>query len=232
MFRMTSRRGLAALGIAMGLAMTAGIHGSSAQTGPRALPNLQNPPAQDQYDPRDNYQYDRRDDRVPGAQFDRRDGRDIRAPDPDQGLERRLSFLHEQLRITRGQERLWVAFTNVLHEEMQDGRDRRYLNERRGSPSVVERLEQQERRLADRTQRADHILSVLRPLYASFSVEQKRTADRLMFQADGRRGRNDFGRDRGPGRPGFDRDGDRDGGFFDRPAPAPRLDDRQDRDYR
>jgi hypothetical protein len=96
-------------------------------------------------------------------------------PTPTKGLERRLSFLHEQLRITPAQERLWIALTNVLHDEMQDGRDRRDFNERRGSASVVERLERQERRLADRTQRTDHILSVLRPLYASFSVEQKQT---------------------------------------------------------
>jgi hypothetical protein len=209
MFRVTTRHGLAALGIAMGLAMTAGIQASSAQTGPRALPNLQN---QQQYP----YQYDRQDDRVPGGQFDRRDERDARGP--QQGLDGRLAFLHQQLRITPAQERLWIAFTNVLHDEMQDGRDRRVSGERRGSPNVVERLEQQERRLADRTQRTDHTLSALRPLYASFSVEQKRTADRLMFQVDGGRGRGGF--ERGPGRGGFDRDGDRD------------RDGRQDRDNR
>src|SRR5262249_28260668 len=132
-----------------------------------------------------------------------------------------LSFLHERLRITGPQERLWIAFTNALHDEVQDRRDRRDLDARRDSPSVVERLEQRERRLADRTQRVDHILGTLRPLYASFSQEQKRTADRLMFQADGRGG-GGFGR--GPFRPGFDRgdNRDRDGGFLDR----------QDRDYR
>jgi len=215
MFRMTSRRGLAALGIAMGLAMTAGIQASSAQTGPRALPNLQN----QQQDP---YQFDRRDDRVPGGQYggqyDRRDGRDAR--NPEQMLDRRLAFLHQQLRITPTQERLWIAFTNVLHDEMRDGRERRDVQDRRGSPNVVERLEQRERRLAERTQRTDHMLMALRPLYASFSGEQKRTADRLLFQADGGRGRDGFDRgrgfDRGPGGPGFDRD--------DRQAPPPRSD--------
>jgi hypothetical protein len=231
MFRMTAqrggRRGLAALGIAMGLAMTAGIPASSAQTGPRALPNLQN-------QPQDQYQYDRRDDRLPGAQYDRRDDRDARTP--SQQLDRRLSFLHEQLRITPRQERLWIALADVLREEMQDRGERRYLNDRIRAPNVLERLEQRERRLADATQRMDHILSALRPLYASFSEEQKRTADRLMFQADGRRAGDGFGRDRGfdrgPGGPGADRDRDRDGRFFDRPAPPPRFDDRQDRDYR
>jgi hypothetical protein len=227
MFRVTTRHGLAALGIAMGLAMTAGIQAGSAQTGPRALPNLQN----QQQDP---YQYDRQDERALGGQYDRRDNQDARRPEvrpdarrPEQWLDRRLSLLHEQLRITPRQERLWIAFTNILHDEMQDREGHRDFNDRRGSPSVVERLEQRERRLADRTQRTDHILGALRPLYTSFSEEQKRTADRLMFQADGGRGRGP-GFDRGPG---VDRDGDRNGRFFDRPAP-PRFDDRQDRDYR
>jgi len=210
MFRVTtrhgSRRGLAALGIAMGLAMTAGIQASSAQTGPRPLPNLQN----QQQD-----QYDRRDDRVPGGQYDRRDGRDARGP--EQSLDRRLAFLHQQLRITPAQERLWIGFTNVLHDQMQDRPDRRDFNDRRGSPNVVERLEQRERRLADRTQHTDRILMALRPLYASFSGEQKRTADSLLFQVDAGRGRDGFDRgrgfDRGPDRPGFDRN--------DRQAPPP-----------
>jgi hypothetical protein len=120
--------------------------------------------------------------------------------------------LHERLHITPTQERLWITLANVLHDEAQDRPDRRDFNDRRGSPNVVERLEQRQHRLADRTQRMDHILSALRPLYASFSEEQKRTADRLMFQADGGRGRGGF--ERGPDRPGFDRG------------------DRQDRDYR
>jgi len=209
MFRVTTRHGLAALGIAMGLAMTAGIQASSAQDGPRALPGFQ---TQQQ----DQYGYDRRDDRVQGGQYDGRDARAARSP--EERLDRRLSFLHERLRITASQERLWRAFANVLHDEVQDRPGRReYIR----APSVVERLEQREQRLAERRERADHVLRALRPLYASFSEEQKRTADRLMFQADGGRGFGRGGFDRGPGRPGLDRDRDRDGRF-----------DRQDRDYR
>ncbi len=207
MFRLTARRGLAAAGIAMGLVMTAGLQAGSAQ--PRPLPNLQN----------------QQQDRVQGSgQYDRRDGREAR--DPEGRLDQRLAFLHERLRITPAQERQWGTLVNVLRDEVQDARDRRDFDARRGSPSVIDRLEQRERRLTMRKERMDRIVSVMRPLYASFSEEQKRTADRLMFQADGR-GRGGFGRGRGPG---FDRDrdGDRDGRDFDRP----RFDDRRDRDYR
>jgi hypothetical protein len=212
MFRVTTRRGLAAMGIAAGLAMTAGIQASSAQEGPRSLPGFQ---SQQQ----DQYRYDRRDDRVQGGQYggqnDRRDTREARSP--EERLNRRLSFLHERLSITPAQERLWRPFAAVLHDEVQDRQGRReYIR----APSVVERLEQRERRMAEQSQRTDRVLRALRPLYASFSEEQKRTADRLMFQADGGRGRGGFDRGRGSERgPGFDRD--RDG----------RL-DRQDRDYR
>src|SRR3954451_6775533 len=69
MFRMTTRGGLAAMGIAMGLAMTAGIQASSAQDGPRALPGFQTQQQRDQSG------YDRRDDRVQGDQYDGRDAR-------------------------------------------------------------------------------------------------------------------------------------------------------------
>lgn len=206
MFRVTTPRGLAAMGIAMGLALTAGIQASSAQDGPRALPGFQTPQ-------QDQYRYDRRDDRVQGGQYGGRDTRDARSP--EERLDRRLAFLHERLRITASQERLWRAFANVLHDEVQNRPGRReYIR----APSVLDRLEERERRLAERGERTDHILRALRPLYASFSEEQKRTADSLMFQADGR-GRGGF--DRGQGGFGFDRDRDRDG----------RL-DRQDRDYR
>jgi hypothetical protein len=215
MFRVTTPRGLAALGIAMGLALTAGIQASSAQDGPRALPGFQT-------QQEDQYRYDRRDDRIQGGQYGGQyDGRDTRqGRNPEERLDRRLAFLHERLRITAPQERLWRAFANVLHEEVQNRPGRReYIR----APSVVDRLEERERRLAERSQRTDHILRALRPLYASFSEEQKRTADSLMFQADGRDrgafGRGGFGR--GQGGFGFDRDRDRDGRF-----------DRQDPDYR
>src|SRR5438128_1420635 len=118
MFRVTTRHGLAVLGIAMGLAMTAGIQASSAQTGPRALPGFQTQ-QQDRQD------YERRDDRVTGGQYDRRVGGDARSP--EQRLDRRLSLLHERLRITGSQERLWIGFANALHDEAQNRGDRRGL---------------------------------------------------------------------------------------------------------
>jgi hypothetical protein len=209
MSRITSRRAAAGLGIATAMAMAAGIQISSAQTAPRPLPNLQNQ-QQDQ-------QYGRGNDGQYGGQSDLRGGRGF--GNPQDRLERRLAFLHTRLRITPAQERAWTAFAAVLQDEARDrNRDSgRGFDDRRGAPSVVERLERREQRLADGTQRADHILGALRPLYASFSEEQKRTADRLMFMPGGARGFGDRGR------------GGRDDG---RGGPQGRFDGSQDRDTR
>ncbi|HXJ00106.1 MAG TPA: Spy/CpxP family protein refolding chaperone [Micropepsaceae bacterium] len=200
MNRMTSWRTTVALGIAVALTMAVGIQVSSAQTGPRPLPNLQN----QQQDPQP--QYDRRTTPEYGGQSDFRNGRDF--GNPGQRLERRLNYLHTQLRITPAQERAWMNFTAVLRDEASDrdqdrGRD---FDDRRGPASVLDRLEERQHKMADRTADLDRVIGALRPLYASFSEDQKRTADRLLFMA---------GRDRGKMR-----------------GPRGRFDDRQDRDYR
>jgi hypothetical protein len=187
----------------MALAVAAGAGVTSAQTAPSALPNLQNQaPGPDR---QQDQQSDRRGERRGGPGF----------RNPEQRLERRLSFLHAQLRITPAQEKAWTDLANVVRAEVQRGlndRNRFRSDDRRGPPSVVERLEQRQQRLTDRSQRLDRMLGALRPLYASFSDEQKRTADRLMFNPDGERfGRGGFGRFGGPG---FGPGGP--GRFFDR----------------
>ena len=63
---------------------------------------------------------------------------------------------------------------------------------RQGPPSVVERLEERRRIIAERSTDLDRILTALRPLYASFTADQRRTADRLMFQPGGERGRGGY----------------------------------------
>jgi hypothetical protein len=204
MNRIISWRAVSALGLATAIALAAGIEISSAQTPPRALPNLQNQQQEPQYGRGENGQY--------GGRSDFRDGR--RAGNPEGRLDRRLAFLHERLRITAAQERAWTAFTAVLKDEAQDrGGDRdgrREFGDRR-APSVVERLEERQHRLTDRSAELDHVIGALQPLYASFTEEQKRTADRLMFRPARERGFGD-------GRRGY--------------ARADRFEDRQDRDTR
>ena len=218
MNRTISWRTIAALGIATSIALAAGIQVSSAQTEPRTLPNLQNP--QDR-------PYDRGTDGQYGGQSDFGhergiENRDRRGFGNLQGrLERRLAFLHTRLRITPAQERAWTAFATVLQNEARDRLGDRNGFRGRGEPgqdrSVIERLEERRQRMADRSVDLERVIQAVQPLYASFSEEQKRTADRLMFAPDRVRGFADAGR----GRPGYDRGG------VDR-----RYDDRVDRETR
>ena len=200
MYRINPRRTVAALGMSLAVAMVAASQISVAQA-PRTLPA----------DPQNQ---DRVLNRQQDAQFGSREDRQYG------GLERRLAYLHGQLRITPMQENAWAAFTAVLRDEARDrnriqGYDRAG-DARQGPPSVVERLEARRRIISERSTGLDRILTALRPLYASFTADQRRTADRLMFQPDGRGGYDDSRDGRGPSR---------DGRF------APR-DDRDYRDYR
>jgi hypothetical protein len=217
MYRINPRRTVAALGMSMAVAIVAAAQIGAAQT-PRTLPaNPQSPALNRQQDPQFDRQYDQRDTR-----------------NPQDRLDRRLTYLHGQLRITPAQEGAWTNFTAALRDEARDrdraqggafndrdafrgrpdSRDDRAGDARQG-PSVVERLEERRRMVADREADLDHVLTALRPLYASFTGEQRRVADRLMFQPrEGGRAGLDDSRDR----PDSGRSG--------------RFDDRDGRDYR
>jgi hypothetical protein len=202
-----SRRGLTAL--AGGVAMTAVVAAVSfaQDTGPRDLPATP-PPAASQgtdqnaapggqnlrpFEPRERGRFNRRGDR----------------------LDRRLDFLHRSLRINASQEQLWNDFANVVRTDADatrdrfDGRRDRFRGPREGrrgdrrddQTSVVERLEQRQQRLADRSARTERLLAALRPLYGALDADQKAAADRLLF------------------RPGDDNDRDR--GYFNRRFPSP-----------
>ena len=187
MHRTRTRRIIMALSVGAGL-IVAGNTFAAQTTVPR-----QQPPAQQQGQAAP----------APDRQGDRPNGRFANR------VERRLDFLHYEIRITDAQQRLWDNFAAAVRDEAQQVRDRvvqgagpgrergpdgrRTDNDRRGPPSVVERLEQRQQRLANQTARVDRLLSTLRPLYAALDANQKRTADRLLFQEDFNR----FGRGSG-----------------------------------
>jgi len=54
--------------------------------------------------------------------------------------------------------------------------------------SAVERLERQQQRLAQRSARLNEVITAAKPLYASFSPEQKQIADQMLAQGEHRRG--------------------------------------------
>ncbi len=179
-------RALAALGFSL-LATVAGIDVAAAASQPASsvrVSALDSQPDRASSRP-PNARTDQPDRALPPA--DRRDTRDsFRGNDR---LERRLSFLHSELRIREDQQRLWDDFANVVREEAENARDRydsfRDRRDFRDSrPSVLERLEQRQDRLRSEDARLDHLLSALRPLYAALNPEQKRAADALLFRPE------------------------------------------------
>lgn len=203
----SSRGALVALGVGAALAIGLVPVAGSAQTPPLQLPanpNRAAPAPNDRGDPRG---YDRRANRF------------------EDRLERRLDFLHSELRITPQQEQLWSSFADAVRSEAQTGRDRFFdrrddLRDRRNAPppGIVERLERRQQGLEEQSAYYDRLLSALRPLYAALNDDQRRAADENLFAPPGR---FDRGR-RGLRRYGFNEDDNRFGGGdylpFERPG--------------
>jgi hypothetical protein len=207
-----SRRALTALGMAA--AMMAGcLTVADAQTAPRSLQgNPDNNNARPDSDAAQNgngygreHLYNEND--ADTAQTDREaaqnrngygrehlynenDDRNGRAGDR---LDRRLDYLHAQLRITAGQERAWDNFADAVRDEAPDRTDgfRRRMGtrgaERDRDMSVVQRLERRGQMLDRQRDRLDHLVVTLRPLYASLTADQKRAADRELFHPERQR---------------------------------------------
>ena len=225
----SSRGALAALGIGAALIIGLVPITGSAQTPPLQLPANPNRAAPAPNDRGDARGYDRRANRF------------------EDRLDRRLNFLHSELRITPAQEQLWASFADAVRSEAQTGRDRFFdrrddLRDRRNAPppGIVERLERRQQSLEEQSAYYDRLLSALRPLYAALNDDQRRAADDNLFAPPGR---DDRGR-RGLRRYGFNenynafgggqyRPFERPFGPFDRPfGPFDRPDDSFDRDYR
>jgi len=198
----SSRGALLALGMGAALAASPLPAISGAQTAPRQLPAT---PQADQAP-------------APPPQSNRADRRANRF---DDRLERRLDFLHSELRITPAQEQLWTTFADAVRREAREGRDQ-YFDRRGGDafrggpdgryerPGIVERLERRQQGLEERSAYYDRLLSALQPLYGALSEEQRRAADDHLFspgREDRRFGARRFGMDRDFGRfrPRFDR---------------------------
>jgi len=209
MTKLLLRRGISALGVSLAVAIVAISPASYAQPQPLPGSQYQAPQYPPPPPPGSQYQVPQYAPAPPNAQYpyqgEPRYGRRFeRGPGERQGaanrLERRLGFLHQRVGITPAQEAAWTQFASELRatESQPNMLDR----EREAAGNVVQRLELRQRMLERRSADLDRVLRALRPLYASLSDEQKRTADQLLFRpqrpnfAAGRGFRN------GP-RPGF-----------------------------
>jgi hypothetical protein len=111
---------------------------------------------------------------------------------PGERIDARLAYLKTALKITPAQEKQWATLAAVLRRQAQDmdakvqqRREARQNQDQAQTPtSAIERLEQRQQFLTDSAKRTGAVLAAAKPLYASFSPEQKQTADEL-FSHDG-----------------------------------------------
>ena len=185
----TLKRGLSALGISLAVAVSAIAPASFAQPGNSPYPQaqVQPGPSYGQNSPYDTH-----------ARSNRGDRGENRA-------DRRLADLHQRLGITPAQEPAWTEFAATMREVADHDRNLARERDRDHAPmNAVQRLELRQHMMERRSADLDRMLHALRPLYASFSDDQKRIADQLLMRAPER---PDFAgregpRNQGP-RPGF-----------------------------
>ena len=121
---------------------------------------------------------------------------------PSQRVEARLAYLRTALKITDAQQPQWENFANVLRSQAR-AMDQRFAERRarfeaqrgqaRPQANAIERLERMQSRMHERSQRLGEVLNAAKPLYASFSPEQRQIADELLSRQGRGHGRHHRG---------------------------------------
>ena len=120
---------------------------------------------------------------------------------PSERVEARLAYLRTALKITDAQQPQWESFANVMRGQARN-MDKRFADRRaqgmqpRPNVSAIERLERTQVRMNERAARLGEVINAAKPLYASFSPDQRQIADELLSR-QGRGGRGGFQRHRG-----------------------------------
>ena len=140
----------------------------------------------------------------------------VRMVEDRQALRQEHLAMRAERRAAReaGQAPLWDRFSESLSNNMLERVAARPgpRDPQAGPPTLLERLEREQARLAARANQLDATASTLVPLYQSFDDEQRRTADRVFrrvgnngFAMRGQRGERNRSW-RGGARRGFPRD--------------------------
>ena len=140
-------------------------------------------------------------------------------PMPSERIDARLAYIKTALKITDAQTGQWNAFADVMRghakdadaaiTEMREFRDQKH--------TVIDRMERTQRLLMKEAAHLEELLAAARPLYASLSDDQKKTADDLLAPRFG--GRPWFRHGPGYGEPGHGESGSDGAGRG--PAPKP-----------
>ena len=97
-------------------------------------------------------------------------------------IEGRIAFMKAELKITSAQEANFEKVAQVMRQNDRERRQRfEEMRAQRDQPhNAVQGMERRARFAAVQAQHTDRLLAAFRPLYDSFSPEQKKSADDLM----------------------------------------------------
>ena len=109
-------------------------------------------------------------------------------PLPGARIEARLAYIKTALKITPAQEPQWNALADVLRRQaserdadIQQRRAARQSQAAQPQPTTaIERLERQQEMLTKAAARMNDIVTAAKPLYATFTDDQKKTADEML----------------------------------------------------
>jgi hypothetical protein len=124
-------------------------------------------------------------------------------------VDARVAAIRAGLKLSADQERLWQPVEDAIRRNSSERfarfEQRRALRDRRQSMDFMQQLETRGAMMTENAQRASALATAMRPLWDTFSEDQKRIAPRLMRSATGgegwreRRGRRDEHGRRGGG---------------------------------
>lgn len=103
-------------------------------------------------------------------------------------VDARIAAIKAGLKLSADQERLWGPVENAIRTsaaERFSRFDQRLTPEQRDSMDLMQRLERRSTMMTERAQRLSAVTTALRPLWDTFSADQKRIAPRLLREAVG-----------------------------------------------
>jgi hypothetical protein len=106
-------------------------------------------------------------------------------------IEGRIAYLKAELKITDAQTAQWNAVADAMRKNEAQMRDMRRqahsAGQQQGAPNALDALSRREQFAEARAEGVKQFAAAFRPLYASLSDEQKRTADELLGRHGGPR---------------------------------------------
>jgi hypothetical protein len=110
---------------------------------------------------------------------------------PGERIDARLAYMKTALKITPEQEPQWAAVEAVIRKQtaamdaQMQARRAQPRDANAPRPDAIARLEQRQQMVSRAAAGLDELLTAAKPLYASFSDDQKKVADELLNRGPG-----------------------------------------------